>query len=301
MNAQTHIAPDLGRANAGGKPTPTQADLAITVRDRRFGREDKPSRWWLGGDPVATAWHNALSMTFPRGEAFFIEAVKAHRDGAPPRLAEEIRAFVKQEINHTREHVAFNRAAVDAGYKLDHLEQRLIENLELTKNRPVILNLAVTMALEHYTAMMAHDFLANPQHFQRAEPEARAMWQWHAAEEIEHKGVAYDTWLHATKGWTRWKRWKVKSIMMLLVSGRFLKHRWMDTIDLLAQDGLTGWRWKAKLAWYLVGTPGILRRVFPAWCAYFLPGFHPWNHDDRALIANYADTGSSEYAAARPA
>jgi predicted metal-dependent hydrolase len=23
----------------------------------------------------------------------------------------------------------------------------------------------------------------------------------------------------------------------------------------------------------------------PAWIRYFLPGFHPWNHDDRALIA----------------
>ena len=42
---------------------------------------------------------------------------------------------------------------------------------------------------------------------------------------------------------------------------------------------------KAKLAWYLVGTPGVLRKIFPAWVAYFLPGFHPWKHDDRALIA----------------
>ena len=42
----------------------------------------------------------------------------------------------------------------------------------------------------------------------------------------------------------------------------------------------------------------ILRRVFPAWCAYFLPGFHPWNQDDRALIGKY----DSEYAdAAMPA
>ena len=34
----------------------------------------------------------------------------------------------------------------------------------------------------------------------------------------------------------------------------------------------------------MVGTPGVLRKIFPAWVAYFLPGFHPWNHDDRALI-----------------
>jgi len=74
-------------------------------------------------------------------------------------------------------------------------------------------------------------------------------------------------------------------VMMLLVTFNFLRNRWNDTLELLAQDGLTGWKVKGKLAWYLVGTPGVLRKIFPAWVAYFLPGFHPWKHDDRALIA----------------
>ena len=63
---------------------------AIVVRDRRFGREAQQERWWAGGDPVATAWFNALSATFPRGEALFVDAVKAFRADAPPRLAAEI-------------------------------------------------------------------------------------------------------------------------------------------------------------------------------------------------------------------
>lgn len=287
MNAPLKFPLDVEPAAANGKAGPTPADLTITVRDQRFGRGKKPGRWWLNNDPVATAWHNALSATFPRGEAFFIEAVKAHREGAPPKLEAEIRAFVKQEINHTREHIAFNRAAVEAGYDLDFIDQRVAANLELTKNRPVILNLAVTMALEHYTAMMAQEFLANQKHFAGAEPETAAMWRWHAIEEIEHKGVAYDTWLHATKDWPRYRRWKLKSIMMVIVTANFLRHRWQDTLELLAQDGLTGWKTKAKLAWYLLGTPGVLRRIFPAWLSYFLPGFHPWNHDDRALIGKH--------------
>ena len=76
----------------------------ITVRDRRFGRGAVQERWWAGGDPIATAWFNALSATFPRGETLFVDAVKAFRADAPPQLAAEIRAFVKQEVNHTREH-----------------------------------------------------------------------------------------------------------------------------------------------------------------------------------------------------
>jgi hypothetical protein len=32
-----------------------------------------------------------------------------------------------------------------------------------------------------------------------------------------------------------------------------------------------------------------MRRIVPAWLAYFMPGFHPWNRDDRALIARHEE------------
>ena len=285
MNAPTRISTDVEPALASGNTAvPTPADLVITVRDQRFGRQQRPSRWWLGGDPIATAWHNALSATFPRGEAMFIESVKAFRDGASPKLEAEIRAFVKQEVNHTREHVVFNKAAAEAGYDMDKIDRRLEEMMALIKERPPVVNLAATIALEHYTAIMAHEFLANPKHFANAEPETAAMWRWHAMEEIEHKGVAFDTYLHATKDWSRGKRWKLKSLMMMVITKNFIANRWNDTLDLLAQDGITGFGVKLKLAWYLFGTPGVLRKIVGPWFAYFMPGFHPWNHDDRALI-----------------
>ena len=271
---------------ATARTAPTPEDLTITVRDERFNRGTTPRRWWAG-EPFGTAWHNALSATFPRGEAFFIEAVKAHREGADPKLEAEIRAFVKQEHNHTREHIAFNRLAEDAGYDIKAIDQRVAELLALTKDRPAIANLAVTMALEHYTAMMAAEFLANPQHFKDADPEVRDMWRWHAAEEIEHKGVAYDTWNHATKDWTPFRRWKVRSLVMLTVTARFFKNRWVDALNLLEQDGITGWKAKWGLFKYLTVSPGVVRRIFPAWLAYFKPGFHPWDHDDRHLINLY--------------
>ena len=274
---------------ASNKPissAPTPADLTITVRDERFNRATKPDRWWAG-DAFGTAWHNALSATFPRGEAFFIEAVKAHRDGADSRLEAEIRAFVRQEINHTREHIAFNRLAADHGYDIKAIDKRVEELLAMTKDRPVIFNLASTMALEHYTAMMAAEFLANPAHFDDADPEVRAMWEWHAVEEIEHKGVAFDTWNHATRNWSKVKRYKLRTLMMLIVSYHFFRNRWTDSLELLAQDGITGWKARWGLFKYLTISPGVVRRIFPGWLAYFRPGFHPWDHDDRALIGRY--------------
>ncbi|NJC34745.1 hypothetical protein GGR88_002259 [Sphingomonas jejuensis] len=261
----------------------TPADLAITPRDVRFGRGKTPAKWWAKGDPIATAVYNALSVTFPKGEAYFCESVKAHRDGTPPRLEAEINAFVKQEVIHSREHVALNRHVADH-YDLKPLEDHVDAALALTKGRPPIANLAATMALEHYTAILAHELLADPRHLDGSDPEIAALWRWHAIEEIEHKGVAFDTWMHATRTWSRWRRWKVKSLVMLITTKRFIDGRWKGITELLRQDGLTGWRVKLAVLRYLFVSPGMARKVFAAWASYFLPGFHPWNHDDRELI-----------------
>ncbi len=71
------------------------------VRDRRFRRGEPSQRWWAGGDPVAIAFFNALS-------------VRAHRDSAPA-LDREIRDFIAQEVNHSHEHLASSRAVTGAG------------------------------------------------------------------------------------------------------------------------------------------------------------------------------------------
>lgn len=281
------------------RPPVTPTDLTITPRDRRFGRDQRAGRWWNGGDPVATALYNALSATFPKGETFFVESVRRYRDGAPPKLAEEIQAFTTQEVIHSREHADFNKAALEAGYDLQPLEERVAWRLDLVRARPPIASLAATMALEHFTAILAHELLADPRHLGQAEPEAAALWRWHATEEIEHKGVAYDTWLHATKDWPRSKRWKVKAKVMLLVTRNFIVDRTRGSLELLRQDGITGVRAWARLLWFMWIRPGMMRKVFAAWAAFFLPGFHPWKIDDRALIADHEASGGGAFDSAK--
>jgi predicted metal-dependent hydrolase len=266
---------------------PTPADLTITPRDRRFERGRLPARLWHGGSVEATAIYNALSATFPVGEAFFVESVRAFRDDAPPRLAGEIKGFTTQEAIHSREHDAFNRRAADAGYDLSKLDERVAYRLSVTRSKPPIVSLGATMALEHFTAILAHQLLANPRHLQGADPEAAELWRWHSCEEIEHKGVAYDTWLHATRDWTRWKRWKVKAKVMLFITRNFLVDRTQGSLELMRQDGVTGLRAWARLLSYLWLRPGMFRKIAGAWLKFFLPGFHPWNEDDRHLLARY--------------
>ncbi len=262
------------------------ADLAITPRNLRFGREEVRGRLWLSGDAVATAWHNALSASFPAGEAFFIETVRRFRDQVPAELAAQIDQFVKQEAHHTREHVAFNRQVSGAGYDIAAIEQRIADSLVQARTTHPVAQLLVTVSLEHFTAIFAHAMLARGgRQFEGASPEARAMWTWHAIEEIEHKGVAFDTYMHITRRLKPAKRWAIRSAVFFRVSRNFIANRVKDALALLAQDGITGWRAKARLWWYLLGSPGVLRQVALPWARYFRPGFHPWDHDDRALIA----------------
>jgi predicted metal-dependent hydrolase len=269
---------------------PTPADLSITPRDRRFGRGSATPRLWHGGGVEATAIYNALSTTFPAGEAFFVESVRKFRDGAPPGLAEDIKAFTTQEAIHSREHDAFNKRASEAGYDLSKLEAQVEKRLAVTRDKPPIVSLAATMALEHFTAILAHQLLADPRHLAGAEQQTADLWRWHAAEEIEHKGVAYDTWLHATRRWPRAKRWKLKAKVMLFVTRNFVVDRTTGALELMRQDGVSGVSaWRTLLA-YLWVRPGMFRKIAAAWLKFFLPGFHPWNEDDRHLLAAYYAT-----------
>jgi uncharacterized protein len=266
---------------------PTPAELSITPRDRRFGRRSITPRLWHGGRVEATAIYNALSTTFPKGEAFFVESVRAFREGTPPKLANEIGAFTTQEAIHSREHDAFNKRAAEGGYDLIRLEAQVEKRLAVTRGRPLIVSLAATMALEHFTAILAHQLLADPRHLEGADKDTSDLWRWHALEEIEHKGVAYDTWLHATRHWPRWKRWKIKSRVMLYVTRNFLVDRTAGALELMRQDGVTGLRAWWLLLVYLWVKPAMFRKIAGAWFKYFLPGFHPWNEDDRALLEEH--------------
>src|SRR3546814_13905683 len=88
------------------------------------------------------------------------------------------------------------------------------------------------------------------------------MWRWHAIEEIEHKGVAYDTWRHATRTMPRGLRWSLRALAMMRAAVRFHWVIFRNTADLLAQDGrndLATWRRRLH---YLSGYPGAkIRRA----------------------------------------
>ncbi|SNS59834.1 metal-dependent hydrolase [Sphingopyxis indica] len=265
--------------------TPTPRDLRIEKRDLKFGRDEAPPRWWHSNDPGRTAFFNALSSTFPVGEKFFMTSVRHYRADAPQPLRGQIDDFLYQESMHSREHVVFNRQAEDAGFDIRPLEERARRTIAWARRRSPIQQLAATCALEHFTATLAHDALASPAHLDGATEEARRLWRWHAIEEIEHKAVAFDTYLHAARYMTPLRRWLKRSTVMGVTALRFHYVIFRNTADLLRQDGRNDWRTWYGLLSYLYGREGLMRRLLKGVMGYWRPGFHPWQHDDRPLLA----------------
>ena len=265
----------------------TPADLVIHPRNVTFPPIDTSKRWWNGGDPVATAYFNSLSVTFPPGEAFFIRSVRHFRNAVAPALKAQIDDFIRQEAVHSREHASFNEQAKNAGYDVSAIENEVTSRLGETRSNPPVVNLAMTVALEHFTAILAHASLSRRQHMPGVEPEIAALWKWHAIEEIEHKAVAFDTFLAVTQDMPRFKRWALRSVVMWRVSKQFVIARMRNMRVFFEQDGINTTRTWLRTLNYLWIYPGILRRIIPAWLAFFRPGFHPWDIDDRSLVTKH--------------
>ena len=84
----------------------------LVVRRLLIDLDQPVERHWCNGDAFLTAWFNALSMSFPFGEQFFIDSVlnglKALPADEQSRLREEVQGFVGQEATHRRIHTLFN-------------------------------------------------------------------------------------------------------------------------------------------------------------------------------------------------
>jgi predicted metal-dependent hydrolase len=265
--------------------TRTPADLEIHPRDLSFRDRELVARHWLGGSPVASAFFNALSASFPMGERFFIDAVRRFRDRAPPHLANQITAFIAQESVHTREHLLFNVDVGSQGYDFAPINAYLAAQFRWARTRPPLQQLAATTALEHFTAILAHVALADRSHLADAPEHIQRLWRWHAIEEIEHKAVAFDTFHAATRNMTGFTRWLLRCYTMLVSTVLFFAELFFSVSVFFRQDGINTPRTWLRFLHYIFVRPGMLRKILPSYLHYFKPRFHPWQVDDRALIA----------------
>jgi predicted metal-dependent hydrolase len=238
----------------------------MEIRDRTFERE-VPRQWHARGRAV-TAFFDNLSIFFPAGERFFIASVNRFRQFGDPTA---VREFTQQEANHTREHLRYNQRLLSEGFPVDEMEARVERILKRVSRRaPASAQLAVTCALEHFTALLAQMLLEESAPLEEAHPEMAALWRWHATEEWEHRAVAFDvyqasggTWLERT--WTMIGATVIFWAKVIEQQLRFMR----------AEKILFNPREWASLLNFLFLRPGPLRKLIPPYLGYYRRGFHP--------------------------
>jgi predicted metal-dependent hydrolase len=247
---------------------------------------DRITNWHGRGNHV-THFLNALSLFFPAGERFFMDSVRNYRDRVTdPELKKAVMGFIGQEAMHTREHMLYNELMSKAGLPAGPLDRFVWRYLEhVRKWMPKSWQLALTIALEHYTAMLAGVLLSDEAFIKDSEQSYRQVWLWHALEETEHKAVAYDVWNTAMKPGLRKYLLRTGAMVVITLTfwpAVFVFHTSLVMRDKTCRNKLLGF---GSALNYLWGKPGALRRIIPEWFDYFRPNFHPWDQDNREQLS----------------
>jgi uncharacterized protein len=262
------------------------ADEAVVVRDPQLKWPGGYQRFWFRGNAFLTNSMNSLSTVIPVGERFFIESIRPYlAEIRDPVLRAQALAFVGQETAHGREHRRFNDLLAAEGHPVRRMAERVRAMLDQYRIRKQPRGmLAVTCALEHFTTILAAEFLRNPMCRESVSGDQARLWFWHSVEELEHKSVAFD--VYASVGGTYGER----VLRMIRCSLEFWS-LWIGIALAYQSHERRLWslrEWWPALVWAFV-RPGFMLRVLPRYLAYYRRDFHPSLHAnaDASLILDW--------------
>ncbi|MFP5579867.1 MAG: metal-dependent hydrolase [Acidimicrobiia bacterium] len=265
--------------------TDTMLRPAEPVAPRRTAFDlTSPRAHWLADDAQATHTFNVGNLLFPTGERFFNDSL---RNALPyvtdERIRTEIRGFLGQEVTHGNEHercvarmeehgIVFRRE-LDAFEAFRRgLNDRVNRLPEPFRKQAVLMMVATTAAAEHFTASLAGYVLEdNTWADTDVDPEMAQLFLWHAAEEIEHRHVAYDVYQHIGGGYVR------RVAAMVPLAGLILVGWPLLTSEVMRRDPAAKgrWSWRSHLRSARRGEVFSLARSAWDLRLYFTPGHHP--------------------------
>jgi predicted metal-dependent hydrolase len=267
---------------------PPTLDQSIVVRNLSFPLNAEVPQFWLKNSRSVTMFFDHLSLVFPPGERFFIDSVRACASAVPAdsSLREDMRRFFQQEALHGREHDRYNALLVARGYPVEEIDASAKALLGLaSKLLTPRLQLAVTCALEHFTALLAQVLLGDDSVLEGADETMAGLWRWHAAEENEHATVAYDIF-HAVGG-TYAERAAVMVGATALFWGKMLEHQ----VRMMRSQGLASSReeWAGLGRFFFSRRSGIFFKLVGPYLQYFRRDFHPRQIDCSHLLARWRE------------
>ncbi|WP_442768588.1 metal-dependent hydrolase [Acinetobacter bohemicus] len=263
--------------------------IGITVRRLQFNPQ-AIRRHYFANSPVMSHLLTALSSTFPIGEQFFVHSVRNVRDKVKDEnLQAQIAAFIGQEAMHSKAHAEFNAAWRSEDYNLDRFQAWLARKDDYVKNLHPKIQLAITCAFEHFTALLGGYILRHPEVLATLDEDAAKLWIWHAIEEIEHRAVAFDVY-QAVYGDD-----KIRRRIMRSVTTGFASLTLYSATRLFLQD-------KKKslpkvggniFGFYLLGK--MFLQLAPEYLAYFKADFHPSEIDYTKLVIYWKQRLAEDY------
>ena len=265
--------------------------MAIPIpRDPELDLTTVPKHW-VAGNPVATAISNGINLLFPHGERFFVRSVHHYLNQiTDPLLRAQVKAFFKQEGHHASAHDDLNEQLRKQGFEIDRFLAAYAKvSLWIEQHSSPKLNLAGTAAAEHFTAILADGSFTNGM-LDILDPTMAKLLAWHAAEEIEHKAVAFDVLQQIDDSYAL-------RMAGLAYATIVLSSYWAwSAISLLRQEKL-GWRGIRanfeKMKSKRKGEGPIVRRVFLRGIRqYIRRDFHPNdNHNEHLARAWFEKHG----------
>lgn len=266
------------------------------IQARRFlpGFPTDTPRHWCGGDPFLTHALNAYTLLVPGNEGYYIRTLRRWAPRLDPGMQATVARFAMQEGQHGAGHRRCWQMLEAQGYRIDRFQKPIDFFLYrvLEPVTPVRLRIAMVSCVEHVNAYLAHEFLEQGL-LRQATPELRALFEWHFAEEIEHKHVVFDV-LQTLRG-----RYLLRLLGAAMVLPLFYLLMTLGALALMRQDGAL---WKpgawARVGAHLFWRDHMLRRTCSHVIDYLRPGFHPWQLADAGLardaIERYSGPGNPQ-------
>jgi predicted metal-dependent hydrolase len=261
----------------------TRTTSTIEVRRQSFDFAATP-KYYFDNNPLLSYLLTALSLTFPHGERFFVHSVRNVRNQIKDdTLQKDVSAFIGQEAMHSHAHEDFNTFVESLGIDTQPILQSEYEKIEYAKTK---LNhkqqLAVTCALEHFTAIIAQYLLEHPDFHRQLNPRVAKLWMWHALEETEHKAVAFDVYQEIFADQATRKR------IMRIITTTFLSRISYLTCKLLLSDPVGRKQWRQHIA-ALKQMKEIFTTLAPAYLDYYQDNFHPNQHDSTQITKQWRE------------
>jgi len=257
----------------------------ITIKPNRMDFEfgDHIPKYWCYNDPFMTHFVGALSTFFPDGERFFIDSVRHYREVVKDDKVrqQEIAGFIGQEAHHSKEHEALNLMMEKRGLPALSGAKAALTLLNWGRRKfPPRTQLAATVALEHFTAILAHRLLSNTDLINAMDDSIKPVWMWHAIEETEHKAVAFDLYKDV-----RGNNYQEMVFTMIMASLLLAGTTTIYQVRFMANDGqlfnIKSWAFGLNK---LFGRKGVITGLVPDYLDFFKRDFHPWDHQNSELV-----------------